>query len=138
MSKYNNIIGWDFETAGLDPSKPIYSMAVNINPNFKQYQKYRKKYDFQDLIIFIDNGNDEYELFNEDAKIASNILSTTLKHNEGYISASIKKDELSNALKALIRNGYRAAVHEPVKTNKKQPSPNCSNNNKLYSFEYNK
>lgn len=99
--------------------KPIYSMAVNINPNFKQYQKYRKKYDFQDLIIFIDNGNDEYELFNEDAKIASNILSTTLKHNEGYISTSIKKDELSNALKALIRNGYRAAAHEPVKTNKK-------------------
>lgn len=119
MSKYNNIIGWDFETAGLDPSKSIHAMAVNINPNFKQYQQCREKYDFQDLIIFIDNGNDEYELFNEDAKIASNLLSTALKHNEGYISTSIKKDELSNALRALIRNGYRAAVHEPVKASKK-------------------
>lgn len=119
MSKYNNIIGWDFETAGLDPSKSIHAMAVNINPNFKQYQQCREKYDFQDLIIFIDNGNEEYELFNEDAKIASNLLSTALKHNEGYISTSIKKDELSNALRALIRNGYRAAVHEPVKASKK-------------------
>ena len=62
MSKYNNIIGWDFETAGLDPSKPIHAMAVNINPNFKQYQKYREKYNFQDLIIFIDNGNGQLPL----------------------------------------------------------------------------
>ena len=112
-------MGWDYETAGLDPNNSIYAMAVNINPNFKQYQKYRQKYDFQDLIIFLDNGSEEYELFNEDAKIASKLLSTALKHNEGYISTSIKKDELSNALKTLIRNGYRAAVHEPVKTNKK-------------------
>jgi DNA mismatch repair ATPase MutS len=118
MNKRVIITEWDCETAGLDPNNSIYAMAVNINPNFKQYQKYRQKYDFQDLIIFIDNGN-EYELFNEDAKIASEILSMALKHNEGYISASIKKDELSNALKTLIRNGYRAAVHEPVKTNKK-------------------
>lgn len=119
MNKRVIITGWDCETAGLDPNNSIYAMAVNINPNFKQYQKYRQKYDFQDLIIFIDNGNEEYEIFNEDAKIASKLLSTALKHNEGYISTSIKKDELSNALKTLIRNGYRAAVHEPVKTNKK-------------------
>lgn len=118
MSKHDIIIGWDFETAGLDPNNSIHTMAININPNFKQYQKYKQKYEFKDLIIFIDNGN-EYELFNEDAKTASEILSTALKHNEGYVSTSIKKDELSNALRTLIRNGYRAAVHEPVKTNKK-------------------
>lgn len=118
MDKRVNITGWDCETAGLDPSKSIHTMAININPNFKQYQKYRQKYDFQDLIIFLDNGN-EYELFNEDAKIASKLFSTALKHNEGYISTSIKKDELSNALRTLIRNGYRAAVHEPVKTKNK-------------------
>ena len=119
MDKRVNITGWDCETAGLDPSKSIHAMAISINPNFKQYQKYRQKYDFQDLIIFLDNGNEEYELFNEDAQIASEILSTALKHNEGYISTSIKKDELSNALRTLIRNGHRAAVHEPVKTKNK-------------------
>ena len=119
MNKHVNITGWDFETAGLDPNNSVHAMAVNINPNFKQYQKYRQKYDFQDLVIFIDNGNEEYEIFNEDAKIASKLLSTALKHNERYISTFIKKDELSSALKTLIRNGYRAAVHEPVKTNKK-------------------
>ncbi|MEW6087785.1 MAG: DNA mismatch repair protein MutS [bacterium] len=87
-----------------------------LTPMMRQYQKIKENY--KDAILFYRIG-DFYEMFNDDAKIASKILEITLTSRDGG-----KEDKIPLAgvphhsaypyISRLIKEGYKVAICEQV------------------------
>lgn len=88
---------------------------VKMTPLMQQYEKI--KVDHQDKLLFFRMG-DFYELFNEDAEIASRVLGITLtargKSEDAAPLAGIPYHALDQYLPKVIKAGYRAAICEQV------------------------
>ncbi len=93
----------------------------NLTPMLRQYLEIKKQH--PDKILFFRMG-DFYEMFFDDAKIASKILNIALttrhKNQENYIPmAGIPFHALSNYTQKLLDNGYKIAICEQVEDPKK-------------------
>ncbi len=93
----------------------------NLTPMLKQYLEIKQSH--PDKILFFRMG-DFYEMFFEDAKVASKILNIALttrhKNQEDYIPmAGIPYHALSNYTQKLLDNGYKIAICEQVEDPKK-------------------
>ncbi len=86
----------------------------NLTPMLKQYLQIKNEH--KDKILFFRMG-DFYEMFFEDAKIASNILNIALtsRHKEDNIPmCGIPFHALSNYTQRLLDAGYKIAICEQV------------------------
>lgn len=88
----------------------------NFTPLMRQY--FRIKEQYKDAIVFFRLG-DFYEMFGDDAKIASNILGLTLtsrdKSKENPISmCGIPYFAANSYIEKLLREGYKIAICEQI------------------------
>ncbi len=91
-------------------------MSDNVTPMVKQYTQIKQQH--PDHILFFRLG-DFYEMFNEDAKIASKILDIALTKkrvgkNKSLPLAGIPYHSVENYLAKLIKAGYKVAICEQV------------------------
>ncbi len=91
-------------------------MAGNLTPMMKQYLEIKKKY--KDSILFFRMG-DFYEMFYDDAKIASkelDIVLTTRGKSQGQSIplAGIPYHAVDTYLGKLVKKGYKVAICEQV------------------------
>lgn len=89
---------------------------MNITPAMKQYYELKEKY--KDAILFFRMG-DFYEMFEDDAKIAHNILGISLtsrnKNSENPIAlAGIPYHAKEKYLPILLEAGYKVAIAEQI------------------------
>ena len=82
-----------------------------MTPMMRQYRQIKKKH--KDAILFFRLG-DFYEMFYEDAKVASRILGLVLTQRGGAPMAGIPYHAASTYLRKLIKAGYRIAICEQV------------------------
>ncbi len=99
----------------------IKDKTKNITPMLQQYRDIKSQY--PDAILFFRMG-DFYEMFLDDAKIASRILEITLtsrnKHKEGKIPmCGVPVHAAENYLTRLVQSGHRVAICEQVEDPKK-------------------
>ncbi|MDQ4079572.1 MAG: DNA mismatch repair protein MutS, partial [Gemmatimonadota bacterium] len=85
-------------------------------PLMQQYREIKAQH--QDAILFFRMG-DFYEMFYEDAEVASRVLGLTLtaRHNGGASEvplAGVPVKALNEYLRRLVRQGYRVAICEQV------------------------
>jgi len=93
----------------------------NYTPMLAQYHSIKKKY--SDCLLFFRLG-DFYEMFYEDAKIASKILDLVLTTKSAGQSGKIPMCGIpyhaaDNYISKLIKNGYKVAICEQVEDPKK-------------------
>ena len=91
-------------------------MAPNATPLMQQYQEIKARH--RDAILFFRMG-DFFEMFYEDAEIASRVLGLTLtSRNNGGASAvplaGVPVRSANEYLRRLVQHGYRVAVCEQV------------------------
>ena len=91
-------------------------MSSKITPMLKQYLEIKKRH--KDAILFFRMG-DFYEMFGEDAKIASQILDITLtsrQKGEGYKipMCGIPYHAVENYIYKLVKNGHKVAICEQL------------------------
>ncbi len=94
--------------------------AIEITPVMKQYQDIKSNH--PDAILFFRMG-DFYEMFNDDAKIASKALEITLtsrhKNTENPIPmCGIPYHAANSYVARLIKGGYKVAICEQVEDSK--------------------
>jgi DNA mismatch repair protein MutS len=83
----------------------------------QQYQQIKKEH--PDTILFFRMG-DFYEMFDQDAEVASRVLQITLtarrtsKEEEGIPMCGVPHHAMESYLARLIRNGFRVAICEQV------------------------
>lgn len=78
----------------------------------QQYQRFKKRY--PDCLLFFRIG-DFYELFDDDAVLASKVLGLTLtQRTAGIPMAGVPFHQLENYLKRLVAGGHRVAVGEQL------------------------
>ncbi|MEA1990614.1 MAG: DNA mismatch repair protein MutS, partial [Thermodesulfobacteriota bacterium] len=99
----------------------IKDKTKNITPMLQQYRGIKSQY--PDAILFFRMG-DFYEMFLDDAKIASRILEITLtsrnKHKEEKIPmCGVPVHAAENYLTRLVQSGHRVAICEQVEDPKK-------------------
>ena len=82
-----------------------------MTPMMRQYRQIKKEH--KDAILFFRLG-DFYEMFYEDAKVASRILGLALTQRGGAPMAGIPYHAASTYLRKLIKAGYRIAICEQV------------------------
>lgn len=82
-----------------------------ITPMMQQYLRIKKQY--QDCLVFFRLG-DFYELFYEDAKIASSILEIALTSRQNVPMCGVPYHAAQSYLNKLLRHGYRVAICEQV------------------------
>ncbi|MCX7975423.1 MAG: DNA mismatch repair protein MutS [Candidatus Aminicenantes bacterium] len=82
-----------------------------ITPMMQQYLRIKRQY--QDCLVFFRLG-DFYELFYEDAKIASSILDIALTSRQKVPMCGVPYHAAQSYLNKLLRHGYRVAVCEQV------------------------
>jgi len=97
----------------------------NITPVMQQYLAIKKEYD--DAILFFRMG-DFYEMFFEDAKIASRVLGLTLtsrnkNKKEPIPMAGIPYHAINNYLSKMLRAGYKVAICEQTSLPGKSKGP---------------
>ncbi|MDR4503684.1 MAG: DNA mismatch repair protein MutS [Candidatus Scalindua sp.] len=97
---------------------------VNSTPMMKQYLSIKKKH--EDALLFFRMG-DFYEMFFDDARIASKILGITLtsrsKGEKAIPMAGIPHHAADSYIQKLIQTGYKVAVCEQLQENgRKSPS----------------
>ncbi|MGQ0712583.1 MAG: DNA mismatch repair protein MutS [Gemmatimonadaceae bacterium] len=85
-------------------------------PLMQQYREIKEQH--QDAILFFRMG-DFYEMFYEDAEVASRVLGLTLtaRHNGGAADvplAGVPVKAVNEYLRRLVRQGYRVAICEQV------------------------
>lgn len=95
--------------------------AHAATPLMRQYHEIKAQH--QDAILFFRMG-DFYELFYEDAKIASNVLGLTLTSRAHGKSASVPlagfpHHSLDTYLAKMVKAGYRVAICEQIEDPKK-------------------
>lgn len=86
-------------------------VEIPETPLMQQYNALKKKH--KDSILFFRLG-DFYEMFDEDAKIASSILSLTLTSRQGVPMCGVPFHSATNYISRLINNGYTVAICEQV------------------------
>lgn len=89
------------------------SCAEKLTPMEEQYFNVKKQY--SDCLVFYRLG-DFYELFNEDAVIASKILGLVLTHRQSMQMCGIPWHAHEMYLAKLVKQGYRIAICEQVET----------------------
>ncbi|HPP88241.1 MAG TPA: DNA mismatch repair protein MutS, partial [bacterium] len=87
-----------------------------LTPMLKQYYEIKNKYN--DCILFFRLG-DFYEMFNEDAQLASRLLGLTLTRkpagkNKFVPLAGIPYHSYENYLNKLVKHGYKVAICEQL------------------------
>ena len=85
-------------------------------PLMQQYREIKARH--QDAIVFFRMG-DFYEMFYEDAEVASRVLGLTLtaRHNGGAADvplAGVPVKAVNEYLRRLVRHGFRVAICEQV------------------------
>lgn len=80
-------------------------------PLMNQYRSIKKNY--KDEILFFRLG-DFYEMFDEDAKIASKVLSLMLTQRHGVLMCGVPYHSSMNYIAKLINHGYKVAICEQV------------------------
>jgi DNA mismatch repair protein MutS len=89
-----------------------YESDINdLTPAMKQFKKVKEKY--PDCVIFFRMG-DFYEMFFEDAKIASRALNITLTKRSGAPLAGIPWKNLDVYLTRMIKQGHKVAICEQM------------------------
>ncbi|MCD6423526.1 MAG: DNA mismatch repair protein MutS [Elusimicrobia bacterium] len=83
----------------------------DLTPLMRQYERLKKQY--PDCILFFRLG-DFYEMFDEDAKTASNILQIVLTQRQGRPMCGVPFHSAENYLLKLIQAGKKVAVAEQV------------------------
>lgn len=88
----------------------------NTTPMMQQYLKIKSQY--QDCLLFFRLG-DFYEMFNEDAKVASRILEITLtkrdaKKENPIPMCGVPYHSANSYIETLINNGYKVAICEQM------------------------
>jgi len=102
-------------------NRNIKDKTKNITPMLQQYKGIKSQY--PDAILFFRMG-DFYEMFLDDARIASRILEITLtsrnKHKEEKIPmCGVPVHAAENYLTRLVQSGHRVAICEQVEDPKK-------------------
>ncbi|MCA9299677.1 MAG: DNA mismatch repair protein MutS, partial [Phycisphaerales bacterium] len=89
-----------------------YNLGMAKTPAMQQFDRFKAQH--PDCILLFRMG-DFYELFYEDAVIASKAVGLTLtKRTEGVPMAGVPYHQLENYLRRLIAQGYRVAVCDQV------------------------
>jgi len=83
----------------------------DLTPLMRQYERLKKQY--PDCILFFRLG-DFYEMFDEDAKTASNILQIVLTQRQGRSMCGVPFHSAENYLLKLIQAGKKVAVAEQL------------------------
>ncbi|MBW3012866.1 DNA mismatch repair protein MutS [Candidatus Woesearchaeota archaeon] len=86
-------------------------MEERLTPAMHQYKEAKAQY--PDCIIFLRLG-DFYEMFYEDAKIASKVLDITLTKRAGVPLAGVPWHALDPNLAKMIEKGYKVAISEQM------------------------
>ena len=90
-------------------------MEKNLNekltPMMEQYQAEKEKN--HDALLFFRLG-DFFEMFFEDAKIASKELNLTLTHRQNYPMCGVPAHAVENYLQKLVQKGYRVAIVDQI------------------------
>lgn len=87
------------------------SVKNSITPMMEQYQRIKKEY--QDTLLFFRLG-DFYEMFYEDAKIASSILEIALTSRQKVPMCGVPYHAVDSYLAKLLRHGFKVAICEQV------------------------
>ena len=94
--------------------------SKNLTPAMRQYQHFKGKY--PDAVLFFRMG-DFYEMFYEDAVLASRVLGLALtsrsKGDNAVPLAGVPYHAMESYLNRLIKAGYRVAICEQVEDPKK-------------------
>ncbi|MBS3818486.1 DNA mismatch repair protein MutS [bacterium] len=85
-------------------------------PMMDQYHRIKKKN--QDALLFFRLG-DFYEMFYEDAKVASSVLEIALTSRQKVPMCGIPYHTADSYISKLLRNGYKVAICEQVEDPKK-------------------
>ena len=80
-------------------------------PLMNQYKSIKSQY--RDAILFFRLG-DFYEMFDDDAKIASKILGLYLTKRQGVLMAGVPHHSAMSYISKLINGGYKVAICEQV------------------------
>jgi len=80
-------------------------------PLMNQYKSIKSEY--RDAILFFRLG-DFYEMFDDDAKIASRILGLYLTKRQGVLMCGVPYHSAMSYISKLINNGYKVAICEQV------------------------
>lgn len=83
----------------------------SITPMMEQYHRIKKNY--QDTLVFFRLG-DFYEMFYEDAKIASSILEIALTSRQKVPMCGVPYHAVDPYLAKLLRHGFKVAICEQV------------------------
>lgn len=86
-------------------------IEIPDTPLMQQYAALKKKH--KDSILFFRLG-DFYEMFDEDAKIASSILSIALTSRQGVPMCGVPFHSATSYISRLINSGYTVAICEQV------------------------
>lgn len=87
------------------------SSKNSLTPMMGQYHRIKK--DYQDAILFYRLG-DFYEMFYEDAKIASSILEIALTSRQKVAMCGVPYHAADSYLAKLLKRGYKVAICEQV------------------------
>ncbi len=91
--------------------KQAKANKANLTPMMKQYYELKKEQ--QDKFLFFRLG-DFYELFGDDAKEASKILSILLTHRNGIPMCGIPHHQFHNYAHKIIKQGRKIAIAEQI------------------------
>jgi len=89
---------------------------LKLTPLMNQYQNIKKKY--PDAILFFRLG-DFYEMFGEDARIASKILNIVLTSRQSYPMCGVPHHSANSYIEKLIKSGRKVAICEQLEDPKK-------------------
>ncbi len=84
-------------------------------PMMEQYARIKKEH--QDALLFFRLG-DFYEMFFEDAKIASSVLDITLTSRQKVPMCGVPYHAADSYISKLLKNGFRVAICEQVEDSK--------------------
>ncbi len=84
---------------------------ISTTPMMEQYFRIKKKH--QDALLFFRLG-DFYEMFYEDAKLASSLLEIALTSRQKVPMCGVPYHAVNSYLAKLLRHGYKVAICEQV------------------------
>ena len=87
-------------------------MDDSLTPMMKQYRQIKSEIPEDAILLF--RLGDFYEMFFEDAKIASPILDVTFTHRAGVPMCGVPYHALDNYLPRLLEAGKKVAIAEQV------------------------
>lgn len=90
----------------------VLLMATALTPMMLQYQKIKREIP-NDALLFFRLG-DFYELFFEDAKIASHLLNLTLTQRNGVPMCGIPHHAAEGYISRIIRSGRKVAICDQI------------------------